>query len=121
MKKAINFDEASLEELVTTVKEHGVLEPLLVRPTQKANQYELVAGGRRYRAAQRADLTEVPVIVLSLTDSQALEVALIENLQREDLNPLEETLGILNLLAIKLSIRQSSGKTQPRRRSFHGS
>jgi ParB family chromosome partitioning protein len=98
------FDEASLEELVTTVKEHGVLEPLLVRPTQKANQYELVAGGRRYRAAQRADLTEVPVIVLSLTDSQALEVALIENLQREDLNPLEETVGILNLLAQKLSL-----------------
>jgi ParB family chromosome partitioning protein len=61
------FDEASLEELVTTVKEHGVLEPLLVRPTQKANQYELVAGGRRYRAAMRTDLTEVPVIILSLT------------------------------------------------------
>jgi ParB family chromosome partitioning protein len=98
------FDEAALEELVTTVKEHGVLEPLLVRPTQKANQYELVAGGRRYRAAQRADLTEVAVIVLSLTDSQALEVALIENLQRENLNPLEETIGILNLLAMKLSI-----------------
>ena len=98
------FDEASLEELVTTVKEHGVLEPLLVRPTQKTNQYELVAGGRRYRAAQRADLTEVAVIVLSLTDSQALEVALIENLQREDLNPLEETEGILRLLAMKLSI-----------------
>ena len=98
------FDEASLEELVTTVKEHGVLEPLLVRPTEKSNQYELVAGGRRYRAAQRADLTEVAVIVLSLTDSQALEVALIENLQREDLNPLEETEGILRLLAMKLSI-----------------
>jgi ParB family chromosome partitioning protein len=93
-----------LEELVTTVKEHGVLEPLLVRPTEKSNQYELVAGGRRYRAAQRADLTEVAVIVLSLTDSQALEVALIENLQREDLNPLEETEGILRLLAMKLSI-----------------
>jgi ParB family transcriptional regulator, chromosome partitioning protein len=96
------FDEAKLNELAQTIKTHGVLEPLLVRQLPRQNQYELVAGGRRYRAATLAGLTEVPVIVLELSDEQALEVAIIENLQREDLNPVEETEGILHLLAQRL-------------------
>ncbi len=98
------FDEAKLKELAQTLKNHGVLEPLLVRLLPRQNQYELVAGGRRYRAASLAGLTEVPVIVLELNDEQALEVALVENLQREDLNPVEETEGILHLLAQRLKI-----------------
>jgi ParB family transcriptional regulator, chromosome partitioning protein len=96
------FDEAKLNELAQTIKTHGVLEPLLVRQLSRQNQYELVAGGRRYRAASVGGLTEVPVIVLELSDEQALEVAIIENLQREDLNPVEETEGILHLLAQRL-------------------
>jgi ParB family transcriptional regulator, chromosome partitioning protein len=99
------FDESKLEELAQTIKQHGVLEPLLVRKLVNRNQYELVAGGRRYRAASKAGLTEVPVIVRELSDEQAIEIAIIENLQREDLNPVEETEGIINLLAKRLNIR----------------
>ena len=101
------FDETKLEELAQTIKAHGVLEPLLVRQLPSQNQYELVAGGRRYRAAKLAGLTEVPVIVRELSDEQALEIAIIENLQREDLNPVEETEGILRLLAKRLQIKTS--------------
>jgi ParB family transcriptional regulator, chromosome partitioning protein len=96
------FDEAKLNELAQTIKTHGVLEPLLVRQLPRQNQYELVAGGRRYRAASLAGLTEVPIVIKELSDEQALEVAIIENLQREDLNPVEETEGILHLLAQRL-------------------
>ncbi len=99
------FDETKLEELAQTIKAHGVLEPLLVRKLPRKNQYELVAGGRRYRASKLAGLTEVPVIVRELSDEQALEIALIENLQREDLNPVEETESILRLLAKRLKIK----------------
>ncbi len=98
------FDEKKLEELAQTIKAHGVLEPLLVRQLPRKNQYELVAGGRRYRAAKRAGLTEVPVIVRELNEEQALEIAIIENLQREDLNPVEETEGILHLLSKRLKL-----------------
>ncbi len=98
------FDPNKLEELTYTVKKHGVLEPLLVRLIPHSSQYELVAGERRYRAAQKAALSEVPVIVLDLTDLAAREVALVDNLQRENLNPVEETEGILNLLAIHLDL-----------------
>jgi ParB family transcriptional regulator, chromosome partitioning protein len=99
------FDESKLEELAQTIKQHGVLEPLLVRKLANHNQYELVAGGRRYRAASKAGLTEVPVIVRELSNEQAIEIAIIENLQREDLNPVEETEGIINLLAKRLNIK----------------
>ena len=99
------FDETKLEELAQTIKMHGVLEPLLVRKLPRKNQYELVAGGRRYRASRMAGLTEVPVIVRELSDEQALEIALIENLQREDLNPVEETESLLRLLAKRLEIK----------------
>jgi len=97
------FDPVKLEQLVLSVKEHGILEPILVRPVEdNPNQYELVAGERRYRAAQQLKLTEIPVVIRELNDTEALQLALIENLQREDLNPIEETEGILQLLSIQL-------------------
>ncbi|MGB5632463.1 MAG: ParB/RepB/Spo0J family partition protein [Waterburya sp.] len=94
------FDPQALQELVASIKLHGILQPLLVRPLPKGG-YELVAGERRYRAASEAQLSEVPVVVKKLDDESAWAISLIENLQREDLNPLEETEGILQLLAIK--------------------
>ena len=96
------FDSEKLQQLVISVKELGILEPLLVRPREQGD-YELVAGERRYRAAQTAGLTSVPVVVRKLTDAEALQLSLVENLQREDLNPVEETEGILQLLAIQLN------------------
>jgi ParB family transcriptional regulator, chromosome partitioning protein len=98
------FDPQKMEQLVQSVKEHGILEPLLVRTLKKPNTYELVAGERRYRAAKEAGLTDVPAVIRDLTDEQATQLALIENLQREDLNPVEETEGVLQLLALKLEI-----------------
>ena len=97
------FDEQALNELVTSIKQHGILQPLLVRPL-KGGKYELVAGERRYRAAHTAGLTEVPVVVRDLNENEALQLALIENLQREDLNPVEETEGILQLLSLRLQL-----------------
>lgn len=97
------FDEQALDELVTSIKQHGILQPLLVRPL-KGGKYELVAGERRYRAAQTAGLTEVPVVVRNLNEDEAFQLALIENLQREDLNPVEETEGILQLLSWRLQL-----------------
>ncbi|EAZ88320.1 ParB/RepB/Spo0J family partition protein [Crocosphaera chwakensis] len=96
------FEPQRLEELVTSIKQHGILQPLLVR-LKETGEYELVAGERRYRAAKEALLTEVPVIIKELNDCEALQLALIENLQREDLNPVEETKGILELLMLNLS------------------
>jgi ParB family chromosome partitioning protein len=98
------FDPDKLEQLVQSIKEHGILEPILVRPIErKPGHYELVAGERRYRAAQQLHLLDVPVVIRKLNDEEALQLALIENLQREDLNPLEETEGILQLLSIRLN------------------
>lgn len=95
------FNSEKMAQLIQSVKEHGILEPLLVRPLSNG-KYELVAGERRLRAAQAAKLPEVPVVVRELDDRQALQVALLENLQREDLNPIEETEGILQLLTLAL-------------------
>ncbi|WP_100903213.1 ParB/RepB/Spo0J family partition protein [Nostoc flagelliforme] len=95
------FDPQALQELVSSIKQHGILQPLLVRPLA-GGKYELVAGERRYRAGQSALLEVVPVVVRELSDDQAFQLALIENLQREDLNPVEETEGILHLLGIRL-------------------
>ena len=86
-----NFGAEALSELVDSIKVHGVLQPLLVREVGK--KFELVAGERRLRAAQAALLKKVPVIVIEASDEKALEIALIENLQREDLNPIEEAEG----------------------------
>ena len=86
-----HFDEAELEALAQSVREKGVLQPLLVRPIDgEAAAFELIAGERRWRAAQRAGLHQVPVLVRTLSDIEALEIALIENLQREDLTAIEE-------------------------------
>lgn len=99
------FDPEKLEQLVRSIQVHGILENLIVRP-QLSNdkQYELVTGERRYRAAMLAGLTKVPVIVRKLSDEQALSVALVENLQRSDLSPIEETEAILQLLALQLNL-----------------
>ncbi|WP_221645465.1 ParB/RepB/Spo0J family partition protein [Nostoc sp. UCD120] len=95
------FDPQALKELVSSVKQHGILQPLLVRPIG-GGKYELVAGERRLRAGLEAELEVAPVVVRELSDDQAFQLALIENLQREDLNPVEETEGILHLLGIRL-------------------
>jgi len=87
------FDAGQLEELTNSIREKGVMQPLLVRPTTDPNQFEIIAGERRWRASQRAGLNEVPVIVRDVDDREALELAIIENVQRVDLNPLEEALG----------------------------
>ncbi len=100
------FDRKKLAELASTIAERGILSPLLVREIE-GERFELIAGGRRYRAAQMAGLTSVPVVVLELTDGEALEVALLENIQREDLNPVEETEGILRLLETRLKSERS--------------
>lgn len=91
------FDETALEELAASISQHGVLQPLLVRPLP-SGRYLLVAGERRWRAARLAGLTEVPVVIREMTDQEAAELALIENLQREDLNPMEEAIGYRTLM-----------------------
>ena len=98
------FEDAALEELASSIAEKGVLQPLLVRP--KGKGYEIVAGERRFRAAKLAGLTEVPVVVRDLDDRETLEIALIENLQRENLNPLEEARAFQGLLALGLTQEQ---------------
>ena len=98
------FDPRAMDELVGSIQRHGILQPLLVRPLggDRAGEYEIVAGERRYRAAHEASLAEVPVVVRKMGDEEAVQCALLENLQREDLNPVEETEGILRLLALGL-------------------
>lgn len=91
------FNEEALEELVSSIRQKGVLQPLLVR-SDAAGGYEIIAGERRFRASQKAGLTEVPVIIKEFNDKDTLEVALIENLQRENLNPLEEAQAYVKLL-----------------------
>ncbi len=98
-----DFDEEKLKQLTASIKKHGILEPLLVRPLN-ATQYQLVAGERRYRAAQLLGLESVPVVIRELNDDEALALSLVENLVREDLNPVEETEGILALLALELKM-----------------
>ena len=92
-----DFDEKALSELADSIREHGVLQPLLVRPL-KDGRYQLIAGERRWRASRMAGLTEVPVIVRDLDDQAAMELALIENLQRTDLNIMEEAAGYRELM-----------------------
>lgn len=100
-----HFDPISLEQLATSIQQHGIWEPLLVRQhPSNPSRYELVAGERRYRAAQQIQLSKVPVRILTLTDEEALLVSLEENLYREDLNPFEETLGILDWLAVRVGV-----------------
>lgn len=91
-----HFEEAPLRELAESIREHGVLEPLIVRPVDLG--YEIVVGERRWRASQLAGLATVPAVVRSLTEREAMELALVENLQREDLNPIEEAEAYRRLL-----------------------
>jgi ParB family transcriptional regulator, chromosome partitioning protein len=93
------FTEAELADLAESIKQHGVLQPIVVRNLeQDGNPFELVAGERRWRAAQRAGLHDIPVIVVRATDKESLEIAIIENVQRSDLNPIEEALGYEQLI-----------------------
>lgn len=91
------FDDETLAELSASIAEHGLLQPIAVRP-KPSGGYLIVAGERRWRASRMAGLTEVPVIVKGVTDEQAMELALVENLQREDLDPVEEAAGIRELM-----------------------
>ena len=89
-----NFDSAELDDLANSIREKGILQPIIVRPSAGAhNRYEIIAGERRWRAAQQAGLGEVPVVVVAASDSEALELAIIENVQRADLNAIEEARG----------------------------
>ena len=101
-----SFDDEKLEQLRESVRKHGILEPLIVRPRSRTT-YELVAGERRYRAAKLENLPTVPVIIRDLEDQEAFELALLENLQRDDLNPIDETEGVLDLLCQRLEMDQS--------------
>ncbi len=92
-----HFDDGALADLAASIAQHGVLQPLLVRPLTNGG-YQIVAGERRYRAARMAGLDEVPVVIRELTDREAAEIALIENLQRQDLNPMEEAYGYRTLM-----------------------
>lgn len=92
-----HMDQASLAELAASIKEQGIMQPILVRPVD-GQKHEIIAGERRWRAAQLAGLTEVPVLVRDVPDRAALALALVENIQREDLNPLEEAQGLQRLI-----------------------
>lgn len=92
-----SFDEASIAELAESIKEHGLLQPILVRPLTNGS-YQIIAGERRWRACRAAELQTVPVIIKEMDDRRTMEVAIIENLQREDLNPVEEALGFKSLI-----------------------
>ena len=93
-----NFSETKLEELANSIKKNGIIQPIAVRPKKSVKgKYEIVAGERRWLAAQRAGLHEIPVTVLDLSDVESLEVAIVENIQRDDLNPIEEAKGYKRL------------------------
>ena len=100
------FDPNKLAQLIQSIKKHGILEPVIVRLVNDG-EYELVTGERRIRAAREAGLFEVPIVLHELDDKEVMQVALIENLQREDLNPVEETEAVLELLALSLEIDTS--------------
>ncbi len=110
------FDEAALSELADSIAQHGVLQPLLVRPLLGGG-YQLIAGERRWRASRMAGLTQVPVIIKELTDDEAAVISLIENLQREDLNPVEEAFGFSSLIKdfnlTQEEAAQRVGKSRP--------
>ncbi|MEG2404814.1 MAG: ParB/RepB/Spo0J family partition protein, partial [Oscillospiraceae bacterium] len=92
-----NFEETALNELASSIMEHGVLQPIVVRQAPQGGYY-IIAGERRWRAAHLAGLTEIPAVIKDVTNEQAMEIALIENLQREDLDPVEEALGYKQLM-----------------------
>ena len=111
-----DFDEESLRELADSIAVHGVLQPLLVRPMPEGG-YQLVAGERRWRASRMAGLLEVPVIIKEMSDSEMMQISMIENLQRENLNPVEEAMGYRVLIdeyhLTQEEISRSVGKSRP--------
>lgn len=111
-----HFEATALSDLADSIRQHGVLQPLVVRPMPNGS-YQLVAGERRWRAARMAGVNQVPVIIRELTDKEAMEITLIENLQREDLNPMEEAAGYHELMEkFNLTQEQASqrvGKSRP--------
>jgi ParB family chromosome partitioning protein len=109
------FDEAALNELAESIKEHGVLQPIIVR--RKGKFFEIVVGERRFRGSKLAGLTDIPVVIRELTDQQMMEIAILENLQREDLTPIEEAEAYQNLME-NLNLTQEQlafrlGKSRP--------
>jgi ParB family transcriptional regulator, chromosome partitioning protein len=111
------FDTAELEELANSIRAHGVLQPILVRPLRNSDMFEIVAGERRWRAAQIAKLHQLPAVVMELDDRDVLEIAIIENVQRADLNPLEEAQGYQALLErfnrTQADVAEQVGKSRP--------
>lgn len=109
------FDEAAMNELAESIKEHGVLQPIIVR--RKGKSFEIVVGERRFRGSKIAGLTEIPVVIRELTDQQMMEIAILENLQREDLTPIEEAEAYQNLMeSLNLTQEQLAfrlGKSRP--------
>ncbi len=110
------FNDAALVELADSISQHGVLQPLLVRPLFGGG-YQIVAGERRWRAARMAGVSEVPAVIREMSDSEVMELALIENLQREDLNPLEEARGYQSLIETynftQEEVSKTVGKSRP--------
>ena len=104
------FDPEKMAQLVSSVREHGILEPILVRPVG-ADLYKLVAGERRLRAAKEVGLTQIPIVARDFSDREALQVSLMENLQREDLSPIEETEAVLELLTTVLGVSAEEVKS----------
>ena len=111
-----NFADVQIAELAQSIREKGILQPLVVRPKPDSDVYEIICGERRWRAAQMASVHHVPVVVRNLTDQEALEIALIENLQREDLSALEEAAAYQRLMAefdhTQDAMAQSIGKSR---------
>lgn len=111
------FDEAALQDLANSIREKGVIQPLVVRGSpRRPDRYEIVAGERRWRAARMAEVAEVPVVLRSFTDTEVLEIAIVENVQRADLNPIEEASGYRQLMErfghTQDSLAQALGKSR---------
>ena len=113
------FNEIKLNELSESIKKNGLIQPIAVRPNKsESGKYEIVAGERRWLAAQRAGLHEIPVNILELSDVESLEVAIVENIQRDDLNPVEEALGYKKLLEEFKYDHESISKLMSKSRSY---
>lgn len=110
------FDEAALEELAASIKEHGLIQPIIVSPLED-DRYRIIAGERRWRACRLAGLEEIPALVREYTAQEISEVSLIENLQREDLNPIEEALGYRNLMEVYGMTQEKIAQTVSKSRS----
>ncbi len=110
-----NFDEEKLEELATSIKEHGLIQPVVLRRSEIG--YEIVAGERRWRACRKAGIREIPSIIKDLTDEQNMLIAIVENMQREDLNPIEEAEGLNQMIDLfgltQEEVSKSIGKSRP--------